>query len=343
MSSTSTATTKLAYIVGAAVGVTVVAGLIHWYRNSKKKEEIPKKWRRVGTLKQLNMFPIKSCAPLILTPDTVISCDILGLRLATLRDRQFMIIDTKNQIVTARTYPRCVLIKITIISAFKLMISAPGMENIELYYFLLAQDSTKPDVNTNVFGSKVKGVSCGEIYDKWLSKYLLGKDSGLRLIYYPYSEPTKPIDKGMRKEPHITSSDTGAYNDATSYMLMNLSSIKDLNTRMEHPVDPLQFRGGFYIEMDKHEPYAEDEWNWIKIGDNAVFRAVAPCGRCILPNINVKTGERSPINEPLKTLNSYRRKKNYGSPLLGVHLGLRQAGDVKMHDVMYVEDNSVDE
>lgn len=83
---------------------------------------------------------------------------------------------------------------------------------------------------------------------------------------------------------------------------MNLASVNDLNTRLKNPVDPLQFRGNFHLKMDEDQPYAEDKWSWIRIGDEAIFRIVAPCTRCIFPNINVLTGERDPDGEPLKTL-----------------------------------------
>ncbi|TDG42866.1 hypothetical protein AWZ03_010686, partial [Drosophila navojoa] len=53
--------------------------------------------------------------------------------------------------------------------------------------------------------------------------------------------------------------------------------------------------------------------------------------------INVQTAERNADGEPLKTLRSYRLF-NYASPALGIHLGLRQAGNVKVNDVIYVEE-----
>lgn len=83
---------------------------------------------------------------------------------------------------------------------------------------------------------------------------------------------------------------------------MNLASVDDLKHKMNKPVDPLQFRGNFHLRMDKDEPYAEDKWQWIRIGEDAVFRVVAPCTRCIFPNINVATGERDPNGDPLITL-----------------------------------------
>ncbi|KAM7347789.1 uncharacterized protein YcbX-like [Cochliomyia hominivorax] len=121
-------------------------------------------------------------------------------------------------------------------------------------------------------------------------------------------------------------------------MLMNLASVEDLNTRLPNSVDPLQFRGNFHLKMDKNEAYAEDKWQWVRIGDEAIFRKVAPCTRCIFPNINVKTGERDPQGNPLKELKSYRLLNDKVSPSLGIHLGLRQAGSIKANDVIYVED-----
>lgn len=88
-------------------------------------------------------------------------------------------------------------------------------------------------------------------------------------------------------------------------MLMNLASVNDLNKRLPDAVNPLQFRGNFHLKMDKNEPYAEDNWQWVRIGEEAVFRIVSPCRRCIFPNINVETGERNPLGNPLKELKRY--------------------------------------
>ena len=33
----------------------------------------------------------------------------------------------------------------------------------------------------------------------------------------------------------------------------------------------------------------------------------------------------------------YRQFKNYASPALGIHLGVRQPGSIKLNDVIYVE------
>uniref|UniRef100_T1PAN1 MOSC domain protein n=1 Tax=Musca domestica TaxID=7370 RepID=T1PAN1_MUSDO len=233
-----------------------------------------------------------------------------------------------------------VLIRVSVVGDAKLCVNFDGMEPLEIDFSKMVEDAPGRDVHTSVWGTKIDAMLCGEKYDHWFSRSILQKDSGLRLVYYPYPKPVRSTNARMMKEPFIKQEDSGTFGDATSYMLMNLASVDDLKHKMNKPVDPLQFRGNFHLRMDKDEPYAEDKWQWIRIGEDAVFRVVAPCTRCIFPNINVTTGERDPNGDPLKTLKSYRMFKNYASPALGVHLGLRRGGVITNNDVIYVEDNT---
>jgi uncharacterized protein YcbX len=52
------------------------------------------------------------------------------------------------------------------------------------------------------------------------------------------------------------------------------------------------------------EPFAEDSWNKIRIGD-VELAVVKPCARCEVTTIDKETLERS--KEPLKTLGKYRK------------------------------------
>lgn len=47
----------------------------------------------------------------------------------------------------------------------------------------------------NIFhlGEKVPTVDCGEEVAKWFSRFLLSEDTGLRLVYFPYSKTTRDI------------------------------------------------------------------------------------------------------------------------------------------------------
>lgn len=61
--------------------------------------------------------------------------------------------------------------------------------------------------------------------------------------------------------------------------MLNAESVNDLNTRIDEPVIPLIFRPNFVVSGAS--PYAEDNWKWIRIGDNLIFKYTGPCLRYI--------------------------------------------------------------
>lgn len=91
----------------------------------------------------------------------------------------------------------------------------------------------------------------------------------------------------------------GIFADESSFSMINLASVDDLNTRLEESVATGQFR--MNIAVKNASPYDEDNWDWMKVG-NIIFRNIKPCTRCIMTTIDLKTGEKNPKIEPLKTL-----------------------------------------
>ncbi|XP_017847562.1 mitochondrial amidoxime reducing component 2 [Drosophila busckii] len=323
-------------LLGVGVGLVAIGGAGYLLcRHLRRPEPMPEKWRRVGTVQRINLFPIKSCGVLVNPGAEEYDCDWLGLGIGELRDRKLMLLTEKNEMVTGRTYPTLLLIQSKML-AHGLVFSAPSMPDLQLDYKDL--QTTGKLVPTDIFGAKLKAMLIDERFDKWFSQFILKTDKGLRLAYYSHAKPVRNTPANLKHLPHLTDADSGSFGDATSYMLMNLSSVADLNKRLEQPVDSLRFRGNFELKMDVDQPYAEDHWQWIRIGDDAVFRIVAPCTRCIMPNIHHNSGERDADFEPLKTLRSYRVITSDSSPVMGVHMGLRQPGSVKLNDVVYVAD-----
>lgn len=345
MSKSSSGLTKIFYSVGVGAGVILVSGISYWLYRIWKRDVMPKKWRRIGTLGQINIFPIKSCGRLKLERDADVACETLGLRIFNFMDRCMMLIDEQNKMITARIYPIMVLIEPKIESSGELLVTAPNMDTplrIDVESFCNNNDNDEDNqiVQTAVWSAGLDAKLCGKKYDIWFSQCILGKPEGLRLVYYSFPVPVRSVEARLVKQSAVTSEDTGTFGDATSYMLMNLASVNDLNSRLTQAVNPLQFRGNFHLKMDKHSPYAEDSWHWIKIGKDAIFKNIAPCTRCILPNISLVNGVRNPDCQPLKTLKMYRIWKKLGpSPVLGIHLGLRQGGTVKVDDVIYIGDD----
>ena len=85
-------------------------------------------------------------------------------------------------------------------------------------------------------------------------------------------------------------------------MLMTTRSIEVLNEKLEIPVPALQFRPNILVSTQ--EPFEEDNWEWIKIGENVVIRNFKPCTRCKFVIVNPETGTAEK-EEPLKTLKRY--------------------------------------
>nr|CAD7434207.1 unnamed protein product [Timema monikensis] len=104
-----------------------------WWRQRKGDQKPPSRWRRVGELAELTVFPLKSGRGVQLEEA---DCTEIGLRtreegVFQLRDRFFLAYDERNgEFKTARTFPKMVLITVTAKSASSVMFEAPGMSPI---------------------------------------------------------------------------------------------------------------------------------------------------------------------------------------------------------------------
>ncbi|XP_046422993.1 mitochondrial amidoxime reducing component 2 isoform X2 [Neodiprion virginianus] len=324
---------RLAYATAVVVGAGTAVALVWWFWTRRQKEQPPKKWRKVGELSDLIVFPVKSLGAVRLN---TMECTPLGLRDGWLRDRTLMVIDMDGHFVTGRQLPRMVQVSPSI-SGSTLTLRAPGMMAVSVDLAGLRGKGFR----AAVWGQPVPARDCGEEAARWLSRFLLQEDTGLRLVYYPLDRPTRDVRTKNKPFPLVVSEDTGAYPDATSYTLMNEASIADLNTRLEDPVTPQHFRPNFVVKGA--QVLEEDSWDWVKIG-NVVFRNVKPCTRCIFTTVDPETGMKSPKVEPLKTLKGYRQIKDPelrpftgDSPVMGIHLGLRSNnGNVRLGDGVFV-------
>ncbi|XP_001605008.2 mitochondrial amidoxime reducing component 2 [Nasonia vitripennis] len=325
--------TRLAYVSAAVVGAgTAVFFVWWWWTKRHQRHRPPSKWRKVGELSDLICFPVKSLGPIRVNS---MECTMLGLKSGWMRDRTLMVIDLDGQFVTGRQMPRMVQVSPSVAGSV-LTLKAPGMMSVSVDLARL-----RGRFRAAVWGQAVPACDCGEEVARWLSRFLLQEDTGLRLVYYPLDKPSREVRSKNQVFPLTDSKDTGAYPDATSYTLENEASIADLNTRIEEPVTPLHFRPNFVVKGA--EPLEEDTWDWIKIG-NVVFRNVKPCTRCIFTTVDPETGKKNPKIEPLKTLRKYReitdpeiRPHTLGSPVMGIHLGLRGPnGIVRLGDPVYV-------
>jgi uncharacterized protein YcbX len=75
------------------------------------------------------------------------------------------------------------------------------------------------------------------------------------------------------------------------------------------------------------EPFAEDGWRLIRIGE-ITLRVVKPCARCTITTVDQRTAATS--KEPLRTLARFRRAGNkvlFGQNLIHDRTGTLRTGD----------------
>ncbi len=261
------------------------------------------------TLTHINLFPIKSCAPL--TPDHAI-VERRGLR----GDRRWMIVDADDQFITARKHPRLVLIR-AVFDDDALLLDAPGMRCLRL-----TPDACAPRSNVTVWDDEVAALPAQAGADAWISDYLgfsarfvfMAEDC-VRLIDPTYAGPGEQV----------------SFADGYPLLLISQAALDQLNARLKSPVTMLRFRPS--IVVANTAAHAEDTWRTIRIGD-VTFDVVKPCVRCVLTTVDPATGEIDRNGEPLRTLISYRRGDK--GVTFGQNLIPRGSGTIRVGDLVSI-------
>ncbi|KAL1509050.1 hypothetical protein ABEB36_003851 [Hypothenemus hampei] len=324
-----------------------VAAFGAYLYQKKKKEIIPWSWEEVGHLTKLNLFPLKSGHRIELKKA---QCTEFGLRqteddesIYQLRDRCLVVYsETDNEFRTARTYPKMVLIDVSVHDDQHLAVDAPTMRT--LYVKIPNKSDSKESFIRLHQGEEIYAIDCGDEAASWFSRYILQKDSGLRLGFHDASRK-RDIRKTHKTlldyYTHLSNSSTGLYADLSAVLLVNHASVRDLNKRIGNSsVTVDNFRPNVVIDGSKLKPYAEDEWDWIKIGD-VVLKNVKECTRCIMTTVNPENATRSSDREPLKTLETYRMSNGPNRlPTMGINCEVKMGGVIKLGDPVYVPKNT---
>ncbi|KZC08049.1 MOSC domain-containing protein 1, mitochondrial [Dufourea novaeangliae] len=270
----------------------------------------------------------------------------------TLRDRMFLVYNEETgRFQTGRQYPTMILVSMSAVEEDKVRLEAVGMPSVVFTVPKSIDEGSEAVPCTMWWGEPVKCIDCGPEPAEWLSRFLTGTNSGLRLGYSMMNRRDLSIDpwnKFTKVFSTLQSDDTGLFSDLASYMLMTTASLKTLNEKLEIPVPALQFRPNIVVSAEKS--FEEDNWEWIKIGEKTVIRNVKPCTRCKFILVNPETGTAEG-EEPLKTLKSFRQSTDPNimslegqAPLMGIYCGAYIPGKVKLGDDVFVHipDDSVE-
>ena len=246
-------------------------------------------------LSEIHRFPLKSGRGEAVDAAVVEPWGLAG-------DRRWMVVDEDGTVITAREANRLVLIEPGI-TASGLRLTAPDLPALEV-----ATPDPVRQAPVAIWSSRLDAVPAGPDADAWLGKAL---DRPARLVYLddPRKRPTSPTFS--RPEDRVSFADGYPLLLATEESLAALNEVV-VEARRE-PLPMTRFRPN--VVVSGFEPWAEDDWRRIRIGD-AVFRAVKGCARCVITTIDPDTAERE--REPIASLARIRRWD--GATWFGVNL-----------------------
>jgi uncharacterized protein YcbX len=236
------------------------------------------------TISSLIYYPIKACRGLEVESACV---ERMGLE----HDRRMMLVTPEGEFLTQREYPRLALVSPKLQNGL-LELSAPGYDSLQLGI----QTSGSP-VSVNIWKSKgVHAIDQGEEAAQWFSDWL---GTEVRLVHF-----ADGYIRRVNEQWAVRADDHTGFADGYPILLTSEEGLADLNAHLEKPVPMNRFRPN--IVVSGCEPFAEDRWNRIRVGD-VELAVVKPCARCVVTTIDKETLETS--KEPLRTLGKYRKQE----------------------------------
>lgn len=259
----------------------------------------------------LYIYPIKSLRGISLLEAEVLE---KGFRY----DRRWMLVDNKNKHVTQRTHPHLSQIELTL-NKDTIGVSHLGMPDLEIPLVL----TNRPAIDVTVWDDSVMGLEAPAAINEWFST--VAKEQ-CKLVFMPEEAP-RPVNP-----KRAVNGENVSFADAYPYLIIGQSSLDDLNSRMEVALPMHRFRPNIVVEGS--DPYAEDYWKNIQIGQ-LKFRVTHPCKRCVFTTVDQDTGKKGA--EPLKTLATYRREGKeviFGVNTLALSMGRIKVGDEVKLDIV---------
>ena len=266
------------------------------------------------TISQINIYPLKSAAPISLESSLLTSTGFEN-------DRRLMLVDEAGVCITAREFPQLLLIYTQI--------------KAQEYQFSYLTDSLRlssksvnnEEIRVNVHGTLCDATRLSPDADQWFSN-ALGLNCQLVSIMDGDVRNTAAQSGGF-------DSDVTSFADEYALLLISTASLADLNQRLDGPVGMRNFRPNLVVEGTG--AFAEDGWSRIRIGETEL-RVTEKCQRCKLTTINPETAQAREDKEPLKTLLKYRRDESGSGVIFGVYLApVGKPGTIRLNDEVIVE------
>ncbi|WP_294642844.1 MOSC N-terminal beta barrel domain-containing protein [uncultured Aureimonas sp.] len=244
----------------------------------------------------------------------------MGLR----GDRRWMLVDATGRFLSQREHPPLALLDAEP-DEDGLHLSFPGIGGSDGGERFVAAPDGEERVTVTVWSDTVDAAAAGADADAALSRWL---GLPVRLVHFD-ARSQRTVSRDWTAEDHPV-----GFADGFPLLVATTASLRDLNRRIVaaggEAVPMSRFRPN--VVIDGTEPFAEDGWAQIAVGD-VVLDLVKPCARCAVTTVDQDEGRRTG-KEPLSTLGRFRRSGVQRAPgvLFGWNAVAQGAGTLRVGD-----------
>lgn len=260
-------------------------------------------------ISELNIYPVKSLKGIALDAALV---EERGLQ----HDRRWMLVDERGKFLTQREFPVMATLRTELTSDGLLVTRADG-NSISVF-----GEPPGTEAMVQIWASRVRAA----VYEDKVNAFF-SEELGTPCRLVTMTDAKRPVNYWYR----VNKGDNVSFADGYPFLLVGESSLDELNRRLAdsyagpgvfEPLPMNRFRPNFVVQGS--EPFAEDKWKRIRIGET-VFHVVKPCARCVITTIDQNKGVKTGA-EPLRTLAEFRKKR--GKVLFAQNLIADRAGGV---------------
>ncbi len=272
-------------------------------------------------IESLWIYPIKSCQGISLSQ---LSIDEQGPRY----DRQWMLVDERGRFISQRELPQLAQVKTEIDDHKNILHVALPRGNFEIPLPALSGSSSESDeipAQVQIWQTELLADIEHPEINLAFSNFL---ERSVRLVRYTDQSHRSLNSLNPNFAPETR------FADSRPLLLTHQSSLQQLNKELQstssEPIEINRFRPNVVVQGGK--AYEEDQLERWQAGD-VVFSQRKPCSRCVMINIDQKTGEnRGP--EPLKTLSQTRKQE--GKVIFGSLYIPENKGEIKVGDEIVI-------
>lgn len=281
---------------------------------------------------ELCVYPLKSAQGIELQQAQVTTKGFLG-------DRELMLVSGSGKFITQRQFPQLAKVKVNISSSI-------SVDIVEQNITLQIADKTFPDltfvstlsgalIEVEIWRDRILAIDQGDEVAQWFHQLLdLSADKVCRLVKQSPNH-LRLLDKKYSNDDDQPL----GFADNFPVMLTATASLDELNQRIieiyqQQSQAVLMNRFRPNVVIDTTEPFIEDSWSLIQIGEMQ-FKMAKPSSRCIITTVDQAQGEKNKLKEPLNTLGTFRQLSEQGV-MFGVNMIPQTEGIIKKGDRLRV-------